>query len=107
MALASARAVSCAQRHLLRTMSTKSPAPAKDIGSVESEDGITILYPAQAFKGDTRSVSGLGMGDGINTHTGKWLVVGAEIEFVCFGKLCGVVPIVLCPLRRDWATVSL
>jgi len=31
--------------------------------------------PGQAFVGDLRSTSGLGMGDGKNTHTSKWLTV--------------------------------
>lgn len=31
-----------------------------------------------AFPGDLRAVSGLGMGDGITSHTGKWLQVRKE-----------------------------
>jgi hypothetical protein len=38
--------------------------------------GNTTTLPGQAFVGDLRSTSGLGLGDGITTHTGKWLEVG-------------------------------
>ncbi|KAI8463806.1 MAG: NADH:ubiquinone oxidoreductase 13 kd-like subunit [Monoraphidium minutum] len=34
--------------------------------------------PGQAFVGDLRSTSGLGMGDGKTTHTDKWLTAGAK-----------------------------
>ncbi|KFM26607.1 hypothetical protein F751_2194 [Auxenochlorella protothecoides] len=54
-------------------MATKEIAkPASDAVAVD-QDGTTILYPAQAFKGDVRSTSGLGMGDGLTTHTSKWM----------------------------------
>jgi hypothetical protein len=33
----------------------------------------------QAFGGDLRSTSGLGMGDGITNHTDKWLQVGSSL----------------------------
>ena len=37
----------------------------------------TITAPVgQAFPGDLRSTSGLGLGDGIIDHTSKWLQVG-------------------------------
>lgn len=35
----------------------------------------TTTLPGQAFVGDLRSTSGLGMGDGKTTHTSKWLTV--------------------------------
>ena len=75
MALAPVRAVAGAQRQLLRAMSSKAPAPVEDVGRMKSEDGVTILFPAQAFKGDVRSTSALGFGDNLQTHTDKWLNV--------------------------------
>jgi hypothetical protein len=38
-----------------------------------------ITEGRQAFEGDLRSTSGLGLGDGISNHTGKWLQVGANV----------------------------
>lgn len=38
----------------------------------------TIKVGAQAFEGDIRSISGLGLGAGIHNHTAKWLSVSAE-----------------------------
>ncbi len=35
----------------------------------------------QAFKGDLRSASGLGLGDHITSHTAKWLQVGTLIGY--------------------------
>jgi hypothetical protein len=35
----------------------------------------TTTLPGQAFVGDLRSTSGLGLGDGKTTHTSKWLTV--------------------------------
>ena len=75
MALAPVRAVAGAQRQLLRAMSSKAPVPVEDVRRMTSEDGVTILFPAQAFKGDMRSTSGLGFGDNLQTHTDKWLNV--------------------------------
>jgi hypothetical protein len=46
----------------------------------QSEDGITIVKPGQAFVGDLRSTSGLELGDGIMDHTRKWLQVCAGLE---------------------------
>lgn len=40
------------------------------------EDSRTItVHPGQAFLGDNRSSSGLGLGDGLVSHTSKWLQV--------------------------------
>jgi hypothetical protein len=47
------------------------PKPMKDAASP------TISEGRQAFEGDLRSTSGLGTGDGISTHTEKWLQVGS------------------------------
>ena len=39
-------------------------------------DAIPVTkLPGQAFVGDMRSTSGLGLGDGKATHTSKWLTV--------------------------------
>ncbi|CAK0741333.1 hypothetical protein CVIRNUC_001317 [Coccomyxa viridis] len=39
-----------------------------------NEDSRTIsVTPGQAFPGDNRSSSGLGLGDGLTSHTAKWL----------------------------------
>ena len=41
-----------------------------------NEDSRTIsVTPGQAFPGDNRSSSGLGLGDGLTSHTAKWLQV--------------------------------
>ena len=40
---------------------------------VAEENIPRTTLPGQAFVGDLRSTSGLGVGDGIKTHTGKWL----------------------------------
>jgi hypothetical protein len=47
--------------------------PKEMVGSIP----ITTL-PGQAFVGDLRSTSGLGLGDGKTTHTSKWLTVRAS-----------------------------
>ena len=42
-----------------------------------NEDSRTIsVTPGQAFPGDNRSSSGLGLADGLTSHTAKWLQVG-------------------------------
>lgn len=44
-----------------------------------TEESRTIsVHPGQAFLGDNRSSSGLGLGDGLVTHTSKWLQVRAS-----------------------------
>ena len=41
-----------------------------------NEESRTItVHPGQAFLGDNRSSSGLGLGDGLVSHTSKWLQV--------------------------------
>lgn len=45
------------------------PKPLTDQGTP------TITEGRQAFDGDLRATSGLGLGDGIMDHTGKWLQV--------------------------------
>lgn len=52
--------------------------PVKDWKAVKlpaaTADTVPVTTtPGQAFVGDLRSTSGLGKGDGINNHTGKWL----------------------------------
>lgn len=48
---------------------------AGDVTNKEyNEDSRTItVTPGQAFVGDNRSSSGLGLGDGLTSHTSKWL----------------------------------
>lgn len=53
---------------------------SKGHGSVSkqpySEESRTItVHPGQAYLGDNRSSSGLGLGDGLVSHTSKWLQV--------------------------------
>lgn len=43
------------------------------VTKVPSAVGNTITHGAQAFEGDLRSTSGLGLGDGIENHTEKWM----------------------------------
>ena len=38
----------------------------------------TVTHTGQAFVGDLRSASALGLGDGITDHTSKWLQVREE-----------------------------
>ncbi|PSC68241.1 NADH dehydrogenase [ubiquinone] iron-sulfur mitochondrial [Micractinium conductrix] len=45
------------------------PSPSTEVG----KDDITTTLPGQAFVGDLRSTSALCVGDGITTHTAKWL----------------------------------
>lgn len=72
-----------------QAMASKQPAVAeaevtvqKDWKAVQIPKGATermptiTVEPGQAFPGDLRSTSGLGMGDGLTTHTEKWLQVG-------------------------------
>ena len=40
----------------------------------------TITDAAQAFKGDLRSTSALGLGDGLYTHTDKWYQVATNLK---------------------------
>lgn len=57
--------------------------PKKDWSAVKLPEAtvesipVTTL-PGQAFVGDLRSTSGLGMGDGKTTHTSKWLTVSEQ-----------------------------
>jgi hypothetical protein len=50
-------------------------AVAKEMPAGTVEDIPTTNSLGQAFGGDIRSTSGLGMGDGIRNHTEKWLQV--------------------------------
>ena len=44
------------------------------IARTSNSDTIT-RQPGPAFEGDLRSESGVGLGDGIENHTGKWMTV--------------------------------
>ncbi|GBF97119.1 hypothetical protein Rsub_10130 [Raphidocelis subcapitata] len=55
----------------------------KDWGAVKLPEQVasaipTTTLPGQAFVGDLRSTSGLGLGDGKTTHTSKWLTAGMK-----------------------------
>lgn len=63
-------------------------AATKTVSTVEKKDWKAVQLPAKTVEGlastnmpgasflnDLRSTSGLGLGDGIKTHTGKWLQV--------------------------------
>lgn len=52
-------------------------AQAKGL-QIKEEDIPTTIAGGQAFPNDLRSTSALGVGDGIKTHTGKWLQVRAR-----------------------------
>jgi hypothetical protein len=56
----------------LRRAAGSLPKPIKEKGTPTIEEG------RQAFEGDLRSTSGLGVADGIANHTGKWLQVCHE-----------------------------
>ena len=76
---------------------TTKPSAGKEVGNVAKGDELTlaenlkyntITHPAQAFEGDLRSTSGLGLGDGLYTHTSKWLQVSRQ--FIQPRLCCGV-----------------
>lgn len=46
-----------------------------DLAKVSPESLPKTVKGGAAFEGDLKSVSGLGLGDGIKTHTEKWLKV--------------------------------
>lgn len=50
----------------------------KELTKQAEETGIPTITVrvGQAFPGDLRSTSGLGLGDGLHSHTAKWLQVG-------------------------------
>jgi hypothetical protein len=62
------------------------PSSSKEVGNAtkggelakaDNLENVTIKTGAQAFAGDLRSTSGLGLGDGLNSHTAKWDQVNA------------------------------
>lgn len=56
--------------------------PGKSEVVVAQENIPRATLPGQAFLGDLRSTSALGTGDGIATHTGKWLQGGQKVGAV-------------------------
>ncbi len=77
---ASARCASSGGKNVAQG-DTLVPSSAKESGNAtkgselakaENLEYVTIQTGAQAFKGDLRSTSGLGLGDGLYTHTSKW-----------------------------------
>ena len=53
----------------VKTLRTALQKPLEDTGLP------TIAEGRQAFEGDLRSTSALGLGDGLTTHTSKWFSV--------------------------------
>ena len=56
----------------------------KGLAKAENLKHVTIQVGAQAFEGDLRSTSGLGLGDGLYSHTEKWDQVHTT-AFLYFG----------------------
>ena len=64
-----------AQGDTIRPSDNKEIANASkgnDLARADNLENVTIKHGAQAFEGDLRSTSGLGMGDGLYSHTAKW-----------------------------------
>ena len=60
----------------------ESKAAGQVVNQEYNEDSRTItVTPGQAFPGDNRSSSGNGLGDGLTSHTAKWLQVGLNMEY--------------------------
>ena len=88
MALASPPALrNLLQRTFSAGYATKAADAAKSVAVTTGTDWKAVKVPAEtlkdmpeatggaAFKGDLRATSGLGLGDGIHSHTAKWLQV--------------------------------
>jgi len=58
----------------LRHKTISASGSADAIAKTSNTDTIT-RQPGAAFPGDLRSTSGLGLGDEIESHTGKWMTV--------------------------------
>lgn len=58
---------------LSRSLATK--ASSSEAATLRDENLPSTKLPGQAFVGDLRSTSALSVGDGITTHTAKWLQV--------------------------------
>lgn len=79
-----------AQGDTVYPSSGREVANAKKGGELVTEDSlkyVTIQQGAQAFEGDLRSTSGLGLGDDLYTHTAKWNEVGLMKRFLQSAKL--------------------
>lgn len=64
-----------AQGDTVRPSNSKEVANAtkgEELTEADNLKYVTIEHGAQAFEGDLRSTSGLGLGDGLYTHTAKW-----------------------------------
>lgn len=73
------------QRTLSAGYATKAADAAKSVAVTTGADWKAVKVPAEtlkdmpvatggaAFKGDLRATSGLGLGDGLHSHTAKWL----------------------------------
>lgn len=70
----SANRIAALTSQLSRSMATKSVS--QEIATIIKDETLpSTKMPGQAFVGDLRSTSALSVGDGITTHTGKWLQV--------------------------------
>ncbi len=59
----------------------ESQAAGQVVDRKYTEDSRTItVTPGQAFPGDNRSSSGLGLGDGLTSHTAKWLQASPGLQ---------------------------
>lgn len=61
-------------------------AKGDELAQPENLESTTVTQPGQAFVGDLRSTSGLGLGDGLTSHTAKWFDVSSpllEVEPFC------------------------
>jgi len=93
---ASARCASSGGKNVAQG-DTLVPSSAKESGNAtkgselakaENLEYVTIQTGAQAFEGDLRSTSGLGLGDGLYTHTSKWDQSGGKspMEYILSAK---------------------
>ena len=55
-------------------------AKSDELAKPENLQFNTITTQGAAFVGDLRSTSGLGLGDGLTSHTAKWLQVRSEAQ---------------------------
>lgn len=71
---------------------------------MESDGLPTIEEGRQAFEGDLRATSGLGLGAGLTSHTSKWL---SEVSmFFCLQHVPCACPRQLCTLEAVGALVQ-
>lgn len=62
-------------------------AKGEELANLDNQQSDTITLPGQAFVGDLRSTSGLGLGDGLTSHTAKWFDVSSSHNLVQGSKM--------------------